>query len=200
MYFVRGEYYHVYNRGNNQQRIFFSEKTYLFFLQKIRDQLTPRADFLANCLMPNHFHFILRANEEGLRERPSFGGKPMQELAYRIGILLSSYSQAINKQNSTTGSLFQQKTKAKSLMETGNDTRISYIEQCFHYIHQNPLKAGIIKDPGEWNYSSYAEYVENKEPSLCKKELFYTLTGLKKEEIVKRTIKNIDQAMLEKLL
>lgn len=200
MYFVRGEYYHVYNRGNNQQRIFFSEKNYLFFLQKIRDQLTPRADFLAYCLMPNHFHFILRANEEGLRERPSFGGKPMQELAYRIGILLSSYSQAINKQNSTTGSLFQQKTKAKSLMETGNDTRISYIEQCFHYIHQNPLKAGIIKDPGEWNYSSYAEYVENKEPSLCKKELFYTLTGLKKEEIVKRTIKNIDQAMLEKLL
>ena len=107
MNFVQGEFYHVYNRGNNRQPIFFNERNYLFFLKKVREQLLPFSEIIAYCLMPNHFHFLLRANEEGLKEKNSFGGKSMQELAYRIGILLSSYSQAINRQNKTTGSLFQ---------------------------------------------------------------------------------------------
>ena len=72
--------------------------------------------------MPNHFHLIIKATEESIIERPSFGGKPMQEFPYRIGILLSSYCQAINKQNKTTGSLFQQKTKAKNLYEQIGET------------------------------------------------------------------------------
>ncbi|MBK7559931.1 MAG: hypothetical protein IPI54_17730 [Chitinophagaceae bacterium] len=50
---------------------------------------------------------------KSISERRSFGGKPMQEFAYRFGMLLSSYTQAINIQNNRTGSLFQQKTKGK---------------------------------------------------------------------------------------
>jgi putative transposase len=61
----------------------------------------------------------------------------MQELSYRIGILLSSYSQAINKQNQTTGSLFQQKTKAKDLFQYNEPGKHNYIVNCMHYIHQN---------------------------------------------------------------
>ena len=144
MFFVQGEFYHLYNRGNNKQIIFFSEKNYIFFLAKVKDQLLPYSEIIAYCLMPNHFHFLLQPTENGLKERNTFGGKSMQELAYRIGILLSSYSQAINKQNKTTGSLFQQKTKAKILSEISNGSRISYFEQCFHYIHQNPVKAKTI--------------------------------------------------------
>ena len=111
------EFYHVYNRGNNKQRIFFRDENYLFFLNKIRTQLSPVSSVIAYCLMPNHFHLIIMATEQSVIERASFGGKPMQEFAYKVGILLSSYSQAINKQNKTTGSLFQQKTKAKILVE-----------------------------------------------------------------------------------
>jgi len=126
MHFEPREFYHVYNRGNNRQPIFFNERNYLFFLKKVKKQLLPFSEIIAYCLMPNHFHFLLRPNDNGLKERNTFGGKPMQELAYRIGILLSSYSQAINKQNKTTGSLFQQKTKAKILYEVNNGGRISY--------------------------------------------------------------------------
>src|SRR5258705_5425334 len=167
MYFESGEFYHVYNRGNNKQIIFFNERNYLYFLEKVRDQLLPFSDIIAYCLMPNHFHFLLRANDNGLKERNSFGGKPMQELAYRIGILLSSYSQAINKQNKTTGSLFQQKTKAKILSETNNGVRTSYFEQCFHYIHQNPSVARMVKDVAGWSYSSYQDYIGLIEGTLC---------------------------------
>ena len=199
MNFDKGEFYHVYNRGNNQQIIFFTERNYFFFLKKTREQLLPVADIIAYCLMPNHFHFLLRATEDGLKERESFGGKSMQQLAYRIGILLSSYSQAINKQNNTTGSLFQQKTKAKILSEVNDGSRTSYFEQCFHYIHQNPAVAGIVKDVSEWTYSSYPDYIGQRNGTLCGEEIFYSLTGLKAEDIKNKTIEKIDEKILDKL-
>lgn len=199
MNFDKGEFYHVYNRGNNQQIIFFTERNYFFFLKKTREQLLPVADIIAYCLMPNHFHFLLRATEDGLKERESFGGKSMQQLAYRIGILLSSYSQAINKQNNTTGSLFQQKTKAKILSEVNDGSRTSYFEQCFHYIHQNPAVAGIVKDVSEWTYSSYPDYIGQRNGTLCGEEIFYSLTGLKAEDIKNKTIEKIDEIFLDKL-
>ena len=123
MHLSQSEFYHIYNRGNNKQKIFFSDANYLFFLNKIRDQLLPVCKLISYCLMPNHFHIIIMATEKSIVDRPSFGGKPMQEFPYRIGILLSSYSQAINKQNKTTGSLFQQKTKAKALIERIGETQ-----------------------------------------------------------------------------
>jgi putative transposase len=199
MNFVQGEFYHVYNRGNNRQPIFFNERNYLFFLKKVREQLLPFSEIIAFCLMPNHFHFLLRANEDGLKERNSFGGKPMQELAYRIGILLSSYSQAINKQNKTTGSLFQQKTKAKILYETDNGSGISYFEQCFHYIHQNPMVARIVKNLSDWPYSSYPDYTGLRKGTLCAKEIFYAVTGLNSEDIKNKTMEKIDEKILKKL-
>ena len=199
MHFEPREFYHVYNRGNNRQPIFFNERNYLFFLKKVKKQLLPFSEIIAYCLMPNHFHFLLRPNDNGLKERNTFGGKPMQELAYRIGILLSSYSQAINKQNKTTGSLFQQKTKAKILYEVNNGGRISYFEQCFHYIHQNPLVARVVKNLPDWPYSSYPDYTGLRNGTLCAKEIFYALTGLNSENIKNRTMEKIDEKILDKL-
>lgn len=199
MYFERGEYYHVYNRGNNRQQIFFNKENYLFFLRKIRVQILPYSEIIAYCLMPNHFHFLLRANEKGLTGRNSFGGKPMQELAYRIGILLSSYSQAINKQNGSTGSLFQQKTKAKILTDTDNGKIISYFEYCFHYIHQNPVAGQVVSNPEAWPFSSYLDYVGLRNGTLCTKELFYSCTGLTAKDIIIRTSLDIESEILEKL-
>lgn len=198
MHFAPNEYYHVYNRGNNKQLIFFSDSNYLFFLKKIRDQLLPCADIVAYCLMPNHFHFLLQANEKGLTERDSFGGKSMQELAYRIGILLSSYSQAINKQNRTTGSLFQLKTKAKILSEENNGSRISYFEKCFHYIHRNPLSANKVTALQDWPYSSYPDYTELRNGTMCNKEIFYSLTGMSSKDIIERINDGIDKEIVEK--
>ena len=74
----------------------------------------------------------------------------MQEFAYRAGILLSSYSQAINRQNNTTGSLFQQKTKAKILSEQIEGKQESYLENCFFYVHNNPFEAGLVNKLNEW--------------------------------------------------
>ena len=199
MHLFPNEYYHIYNRGNNQQPIFFNHGNYLFFIQKIRDQLLPVADIITYCLMPNHFHFIIHANENSIKERKSFGGKPMQEFTYRLGILLSSYAQAINKQNNTSGSLFQQKTSAKILTEDTDGKKISYLENCFFYVHQNPKAAGLVSHLKDWMYSSYLDYVGSRNGRLCNKELFLNHTGLTEDAIKGWTDWDLPDDLVKKL-
>lgn len=186
MNLILNEYYHIYNRGNNKQKIFFINENYIFFLKKVRAQLLPFSKIISYCLMPNHFHFIIKATEKSIKERPTFGGKPMQELPYRIGILLSSYAQAINKQNNTIGSLFQQKTKAKILSEQIDDTKVSYLENCFFYINHNPLKAHLVTNLKDWPYSSFLDYVGFRNGNLCDKDFFLSHTGLTSDDIFNR--------------
>ena len=198
MHLISGEYYHIYNRGNNKQPIFFNDNNYIFFLRKIRKQLLPVADIICYCLMPNHFHIIIRATDKSTNERKSFGGKPMQEFPYRIGILLSSYSQAINKQNNTTGSLFQQKTKAKILSEQISDKKINYLESCFSYIHNNPVRSKLVTNLKDWPYSSWPDYAGIRNGTLVNKQLFFEVTGLSGENFAALLLKEITEEDIKK--
>ncbi len=81
----------------------------------------------------------------------------------------------------TTGSVFQQKTKAKriSIEERGEVAVDSkYLADCFAYIHNNPVKAGLVSVPESWPYSSYADYAGLRAGTLCNKELAYQLLGI----------------------
>ena len=199
MNLIPNEFYHIYNRGNNRQRIFFNDSNYLFFIKKIRDQLLPVSKIISYCLMPNHFHLIILATEKSVEERTTFGGKPMQEFAYRTGILLSSYAQAINKQNKTTGSLFQQKTKAKILCEQTGDIKENYLQNCFFYLARNPLMAHLVSDLKDWPYSSYLDYVDLRTGTLCDKALFFSETGLTIDEIIIKSENDLSDEIIEKL-
>ena len=200
MNLIPNEFYHIYNRGNNKQKIFFSDANYLFFLKKIRDQLSPVCKIISYCLMPNHFHFIIMATEKSIIERASFGGKPMQEFPYRIGILLSSYSQAINKQNKTTGSIFQQKTKAKILVERTGELQDNYLVNCFHYLNKNPVNSNLVKKLSQWPYSSYLDYTGLRDGTLCDQELFFSLTGLTANDVISggRNENDLDEDYIKK--
>ncbi len=57
-------YYHIFNRGINRQNIFFSDRNYLYFLQLIDRFLSEYISILAYCLLPNHFHLIIKVNEK----------------------------------------------------------------------------------------------------------------------------------------
>jgi len=63
MEFSKGELFHIYNRGNNRDRVFYSRRNYLFFIEKINTYISPYADIIAWCLMPNHFHLMVSVNE-----------------------------------------------------------------------------------------------------------------------------------------
>jgi hypothetical protein len=101
--------------------------------------------------MPNHFHFMVEVNNVSL-EPIKWGGNVMPYISNGFQLLQSSYSKRINFRENRTGSLFQQKTKSK-LLETKN-----YALTTFWYLHQNPMKASLVKNILNWEYSSYKEY------------------------------------------
>ncbi len=79
MRFEEGHIYHIYNMGNNSQKVFFNNENYLFFLWKVRNEIKPIAEVLAYCLMPNHFHFMVMATEKSCETNKQEGCKFWQE-------------------------------------------------------------------------------------------------------------------------
>lgn len=146
---------------------------------------------------------MIYATEKTCFERFSFGGKPMQELPYRLGVLLSSNSQAINKQNCTTGSLFQQKTKAKCITsrdaQSGQNDCTTYLTTCMHYIHQNPLKADMVNHLEDWQYSSFQEYIGKDTYLNSNKLLLLSLTGNDTSTFYEESYGVLDKDMLENI-
>ena len=63
MEFIKGELFHIYNRGNNRDKVFYSRRNYLFFLEKVKTYVLPYCEVVAWCLMPNHFHLMVYINE-----------------------------------------------------------------------------------------------------------------------------------------
>ena len=157
MKFTEEGIYHIYNRGNKKQITFFKEENYLYFLRKVRIELLPYCEILAYCLMPNHFHFIVFIKNKKLDALENTT-KSNKTLNHAIAILLRSYTRSMQAQEKFTGSLFQQKTKAKELVDTDNAT-INYFSLCAHYIHSNPLKAKLVENLDDWKFSSYLDYM-----------------------------------------
>ncbi len=167
MYFEEDRVYHIFNRGINRRQTFYTSRNYEYFLGKVEKELSPWADILSYCLMPNHFHLLIRANKAGCELYQKFEPAqiPMQVLSKKLGVTLGSYTQGINKHYSRTGSLWQQKTKAIELNRFKDAS--DYLESCFHYIHQNPTRAGLVAKAYEWPYSSYNEYLRNSSINIC---------------------------------
>jgi len=170
MQFEIASLYHVYNRGNNKQTIFFRKENYPYFLDKVRKYIQPNADILAWCLMPNHFHFLIHANDYSVRLVKELPLK-INALTEGFRLLLSSYTQGINKQEKRTGNLFQQKTQLKNI----SDGQRNYGHTAFHYIHQNPIQAGLTEKLEDWEYSSYREYAGSGSTDLCNRTMAYSL-------------------------
>jgi len=204
MHFEPNQVYHVYNRGNNKQPIFFNDANYLYFLQKIKTEWKKYADVLCYCLMPNHFHVMLVPNKDSCKSIVLADKEThMQNLSKTIGKTLSSYTKAVNIQNKTTGNLFQKKTKAKlltvpnSLIE--NFSTHEYLLPCFHYIHQNPSKAKLVKDLKDWLYSSYPDYYSGRKGTICNKPLAMKLLDLSEIDFKKDCIKELNHNIIERI-
>ncbi len=192
MQFIEGEIYHVYNRGNNNQPIFFNRDNYLFFLFKIRKELTPYCDIIAYCLMPNHFHLIvsIKPLENAHRmtsSHPMSKTSMSKNFSTGLAILLRSYTRALQNQQHFTGSLFQQKTKARLIENKTCNFTINDLLICMNYVHQNPLKARLVESMAAWEFSSYRDYANLRSGTLCNKQLGFELTGLDECEFMKAT-------------
>ena len=182
--FAPGAIFHIYNRGNNKEKIFFDEQDYRAFLfrlglclgftegelnkekfiaipySRIRITEANKNNFklLAFCLMPNHFHFLIKQD----------GDVPISKL---ISKLCTSYAMYINKKHKRVGHLFQDQFKAV-LIE--NNPQLMWISA---YIHMNAVKDKIVKHPSEYKWSSYNDFVGKRNLLIVNKEFLIGTFG-----------------------
>jgi putative transposase len=146
--------HHVIERGNNRERVFRDSKDYdkyLSFLSKYSEE--KEAPILAYCLMPNHVHLLVRpSDDEGL-------AKMMQ------GVTLC-YSKYFNGENGRTGRLWECRYHS-TVIDADN-----YLWTVSKYIEENPVRAGIVKKPEDYPYSSAKAHILGRKDSLLKEPLF----------------------------
>jgi putative transposase len=192
--------YHVYNQGNDRQRIFFSPNDYVIFLNLYERLIVPAAATIAWCLMPNHFHAMLYADERCIAKIKQ-GGIYIDPITNGFRKLLSGYARIFNNQNQRSGSVFRQKTKAKCLSDirvtqTGPFVQQNYVINCFHYIHQNPRAAGLVSRLEDWEYSSYKDYAGLRDGTFCRKDLASLYCGYDPESFVSKSYELVDRKLI----
>src|ERR1700679_1071786 len=151
------EIYHIYNRGNNGENLFYKPDNYNYFLRQYDRHLSPYLETFAYCLLPNHFHLLVRIKSykdfpksDAIPQRDGIATKeiePEHSTGEHFRRLFIGYAQAINKQQVRTGSLFQKPFKRK---EVSNQ---QYFNQLVYYIHANPQTHGIADDFRDYPYS-----------------------------------------------
>ena len=199
--FVEGEYYHIYNRGNSKQKIFFDDYdrdrfTKLLYLCNSDKNVDFREDIVrkkieawdfnrgerlvsigAWVLMDNHFHLYLTINPNKNSKKILFRGNEISEFLHKI---LTSYSKYINTKYKRVGSLFENKFK---------DTHINnnnYAKYLFSYIHLNPVKLVNSK----WKESGIKDL--KKIQDFLKKYKWSSYLDFKQVDRVQRKILNIE--------
>ena len=160
-----GKFYHIWNRGNNRENLFYSSHNYEYFIRLYAGYLDPVVETYAFCLLPNHFHLLVRIKSflEVSPAGETSNTRKSNPVSLAFQRFFTAYSQAINIQERRTGSLFEKPFKRLEI----NTTR--QLANLVHYIHTNPQKHGIIDDFRQYPWSSYNRIIRDR-PSKLKKE------------------------------
>ncbi|MBQ3023380.1 MAG: transposase [Clostridia bacterium] len=154
--------YHMMLRGINQQVIFEDDEDYTKFINTLETyKAVSGYKVFAYCLMSNHIHILIKVEKEDI-----------DLIMKRIA---GSYVYWYNWKYYRKGHLFQDRFKSEPVE---ND---EYFLTVLRYIHQNPIKAGIVEKIDEYEYSSYNEYVIG-ESSLLDMEFVYSILSKEKFE------------------
>lgn len=169
-----GKYYHIYNCGINGIHLFTSDDNYLYFMKLYGKYIDNIAETYAWCLMPNHFHVLLRIKENEEIYNNVFNPervlnpfrvknheeKIRKHVTQQFSNIFNSYAQAFNKRNNRHGSLFERPFKRKLI---DNET---YLTTLVTYIHNNPVHHGFTRHASQWPWSSYNTCLNNKATKL----------------------------------
>jgi len=137
-----GAMYHVIARGNRRSDIFKEEVDFEFYLRCMEEALCYYKDcyrIISYCLMTNHVHIQIEAKE-----------KPIN---FYIGRINNFYAKNFNKKYNFVGHLFQSRYNAELIEKDG------YVLEVSRYIHLNPLRAQMVKNPEDYKWSSYGMYI-----------------------------------------
>jgi putative transposase len=142
-----GALYHIIARGNQKQTIFFDERDFRTYLSYLSEYKTKYSFYLyAFALMKNHCHLLLEVKEVPL-------SKIMQVLQFR-------YTRYFNKRYRKVGHLFQGRYKAILC------DKETYLLELVRYIHLNPVRAGVVRDPEDYPWTGHMAYSRKRKENL----------------------------------
>ncbi|MEQ8472949.1 MAG: transposase [Marinoscillum sp.] len=166
-------YYHLYNHANGDENLFRTEDNYHYFLMLWAKYIELVADTHAYCLMPNHFHALIKIkSEQQIRSNSKVADDLTIDrfISRTFSNFFNAYAKAYNKMYDRRGSLFNRPFKAK---EISND---SYLRAVVAYIHRNPVHHGFCRRIEDWSHSSYEVYFSAKRTKI-KREMVLDLFG-----------------------
>jgi len=142
--------YHIYNRWFNKNQLFFNKKDYERFFKTIdRYGLEfPWIQFLSYCILPNHFHFILRSQ------------KSWEEISSFMRKIQQSYIMYLKTRYSSLDIVFQFEWRFKAKQITKND----YFNKCIYYVNYNAVKHKIVDKIEDYPYSSIHQLINPQVP------------------------------------
>ncbi len=202
MPFLVNQFYHVFNRGNNRENIFFKKQNYFYFLKKYDEYLSEYLNTYVYSLMPNHFQFLVSVRLDEVSTTDAIASSDgiclnkdiNKKICERFRRFFLSYAQAINKQEGRTGSLFQKPFKRITI---DSPEHLLYV---VYYIHANPQRHGICDNFQKYSYSSFQRYLENRKTKLCKDDVVEWF-GSKREFIQfhqdLQTLNDVEYAIIE---
>jgi putative transposase len=161
MVYLPEHYYHVYNRGNDKNLIFHKRENYLYFLSRLRSYFSAAAaELVAYCLMPNHFHLVIYLMKE-------------VDFSNTLRAFTTSYVRSFNNWYGRVGYLYQGNTKARLVNDDGK-----LLHLC-RYVHLNPVVAGLVGKPEDWEFSDYVDWISEGLPPrsrvlLTRKAYFFS--------------------------
>lgn len=192
-----GGMYHVYNRGVNRCNIFNERANYLHFLKLFTEKIAPIVEVYAYCLLPNHFHFLLRLldaddilNNPDLHEfwKHTQANRPHQYFSN----FFNAYARGFNDAYGRTGSLFERPFRRIPV------TTDAYFFNLITYIHRNPQKHGLVDDFRDWPYSSYDAILHDKPTRVDKTAVLDWYGG--QSQFLEAHLSDPDGAAIEKWL
>ncbi len=158
-----GKIYHIYNRGNNFQKVFLEPSDYLLFLEKMTFYLIDYCEIYSYVLLPNHYHILLRVSDQ-------HKGK---NFSHQFSKLILSYTNRINWREHRKGNLFGRYFR-RILVDDEN-----YLKRLVYYINTNPENHEIVKDFKIYRYSSYQALISNNPTKLSRSKVIDWFGNLK---------------------
>lgn len=143
--------YHIMVRGINKERIFEKEKDYRKIFNTLKEQLDSKIEIYAYCIMPNHLHLLMKI--------------PFELMTVYMHHVEVIYAQYYNLSRERVGHVFQGRFKSECVENE------KYFWNCLRYIHNNPVKANLVKAEDVYRWSSEWEYLRGKNVLLHEKAI-----------------------------
>jgi REP element-mobilizing transposase RayT len=163
------KFYHFFSRAVGSEKLFKEEENYRYFLEKMNEHLTSVCEIWAYCLIPNHFHLLVRIKPEIDIWLAFESKKKLKEfhqdlvsnfVLEQFSNFLNSYTKSINKRYKRKGGLFMNYLRR---VEIAKDSQLT---SALFYVHKNPVHHGLVKQIGSWKWSSYLSFLSDRPTKL----------------------------------